>query len=147
MRHRRATAVGFVIVTAIFAMGIRNVQIQTILSDPLPEDDPFVQVYKDHPNFGNPLTVTLMLVARSFSICARCCPSPWCRTTGAANRTARSTALMLYTMCQENPSWMVRTRIGHGPIFPYSRIRYSNGPDDPPGAGSLHHRRAHHECQ
>jgi predicted RND superfamily exporter protein len=65
MRHRRATAVGFVIVTAIFAMGIRNVQIQTILSDLLPEDDPFVQVYKDHPNFGNPLTVTLMVKHRS----------------------------------------------------------------------------------
>jgi len=60
MRHRRATAVGFLVVTAIFAMGIRNVQIQTILSDLLPEDDSFVQVYKDHPNFGNPLTVTLI---------------------------------------------------------------------------------------
>ena len=68
MRHRRATAVGFVIVTAIFAMGIRNVQIQTIFSDLLPKDDPFVQVYKDHPNFGNPLTVTLMVKHRSGDI-------------------------------------------------------------------------------
>ena len=33
-----------------------HVEIRTIFNDLLPTDDPFVQVYFDHPNFGNPLT-------------------------------------------------------------------------------------------
>jgi predicted RND superfamily exporter protein len=61
MRHRGASMIAFVIVTAVFALGIRNVEIRTIFSDLLPTDDPFVQVYKDHPNFGNPLTITVMV--------------------------------------------------------------------------------------
>src|SRR5579859_2048011 len=61
MAHRRGTAIFFVLVTAFFAAGLRNVQLKTIFSDLLPKDDPFVQVFKDHPNFGNPLTVTLMV--------------------------------------------------------------------------------------
>ncbi|WP_253950445.1 MMPL family transporter, partial [Methylibium sp. T29] len=32
-----------------------------IFSDLFPKNHPFVQVYKDHSNFGNPLTVTLMI--------------------------------------------------------------------------------------
>ncbi|NKF21842.1 efflux RND transporter permease subunit [Solimonas marina] len=61
MRHRGITALLFVVVTAFFAVGLRNVELKTIFSDLLPKDDPFVQVYKDHPNFGNPLTFTLMI--------------------------------------------------------------------------------------
>lgn len=61
MRHRGLTALIFVLITAFFAVGIRNVQLKTIFSDLLPKDDPFVQVFKDHPNFGNPLTFTLMI--------------------------------------------------------------------------------------
>lgn len=61
MRHRGITALIFVLITAFFAVGIRNVQLKTIFSDLLPKDDPFVQVFKDHPNFGNPLTFTLMI--------------------------------------------------------------------------------------
>jgi hypothetical protein len=68
MRHRRASMLAFVIVTAVFALGIRNVEIKTIFSDLLPTDDPFVQVYKDHPNFGNPLTVTVMVQNRNGDI-------------------------------------------------------------------------------
>ena len=68
MQHRRATAIVFALVTAVFALGIRNVQIRTIFSDLLPVDDPFVRVFKDHPNFGNPLTVTLMVKRRSGDI-------------------------------------------------------------------------------
>src|SRR5207253_1841843 len=30
-------------------------------NDLLPRDDPFVQVYRDHPNFGSPLTVLAMI--------------------------------------------------------------------------------------
>jgi uncharacterized protein len=68
MQHRRATAIVFALVTAVFALGIKNVQIRTIFSDLLPKDDPFVRVFKDHPNFGNPLTVTLMVRRRSGDI-------------------------------------------------------------------------------
>ena len=48
-------------VTAFFAWGLRHVELKTIFSDLLPKTHPFVQVYKDHPNFGNPLTVTVMV--------------------------------------------------------------------------------------
>jgi len=68
MRHRRSSLVAFVLVTLVFAIGIRNVEIKTIFSDLLPTDDPFVQVYKDHPNFGNPLTVTVMVKHKSGDI-------------------------------------------------------------------------------
>ncbi|HET9692755.1 MAG TPA: MMPL family transporter [Steroidobacteraceae bacterium] len=61
MRHRRPSLIAFALVTLVFAAGIRDVEIKTIFSDLLPTDDPFVQVYKDHPNFGNPLTVTVMV--------------------------------------------------------------------------------------
>ncbi|TXH03168.1 MAG: RND transporter [Nevskiaceae bacterium] len=61
MAHRLASWLVFGLITAFFAVGIRNVQLKTIFSDLLPKDDPFVQVFKDHPNFGNPLTVTLMV--------------------------------------------------------------------------------------
>lgn len=61
IRHRHVTAILFVVITAFFAVGLRNVEIKTIFSDLLPKDDPFVQTFKDHPNFGNPLTITLMV--------------------------------------------------------------------------------------
>jgi predicted RND superfamily exporter protein len=61
MRHRLPVAIFFSLATLGFAAGLPRVQLQTIFSDLLPRDDPFVKVYKDHPNFGNPLTVTLMV--------------------------------------------------------------------------------------
>ena len=57
LAHRRAAWLLFVAITVFFACGLPRVQLRTIFSDLLPKDDPFVQVYKDHPNFGNPLTV------------------------------------------------------------------------------------------
>lgn len=48
-------------VTAFFAAGLPRVQLRTIFTDLLPTDDPFVQTFKDHPNFGNPLTVAVMI--------------------------------------------------------------------------------------
>lgn len=59
--HRRLAYVVFVLVTVFFALGIPKVKLQTIFSDLLPTDDPFVQIYKDHPNFGNPLTMVIMV--------------------------------------------------------------------------------------
>jgi len=61
MAHRRVTAMLFVVVTAFFAAGLRNVELKTIFSDLLPKDDAYVKLFKDHPNFGNPLTVTIMV--------------------------------------------------------------------------------------
>jgi predicted RND superfamily exporter protein len=61
MAHRLVTWLAFAAITAFFAVGLRSVEIKTIFSDLLPRDDPFVQVFKDHRNFGNPLTVTLMI--------------------------------------------------------------------------------------
>lgn len=48
-------------ITAFFAVGLSKVEVRTIFSDLFPKHHPFVQTYKDHPNFGNPLTVTLMV--------------------------------------------------------------------------------------
>lgn len=61
MRNRLMVALLFIAVTVFFAMGIGGLTIKTVFSDLLPKDDPYVQVFKDHPNFGNPLTVTVMI--------------------------------------------------------------------------------------
>ena len=61
LAHRRAGLVLFVAITAFFAAGLPRVDLRTVFSDLLPGDDPFVQTFKDHPSFGNPLTVMLML--------------------------------------------------------------------------------------
>lgn len=59
---RRALIAGvFVVITIVFAAGIPRVDIRTIFGDLLPADDEFVQTFEDHPNFGNPLTVTIMV--------------------------------------------------------------------------------------
>ena len=61
LAHRGASFLVFGLITAFFAAGLPKVQIRTIFSDLLPGDDPFVQVYKAHPNFGSPLTVLAMI--------------------------------------------------------------------------------------
>ena len=61
MDNRVAVAIFFVAVTVFFAIGLRGVDFRTVFSDLLPKDDPFVQVYKDHPGFGDPLTMTIMV--------------------------------------------------------------------------------------
>lgn len=61
MAHRGAVALAFALVTAAFMAGIPRVEIRTIFNDLLPTDDPFVQVYFDHRNFGNPLTMSIMI--------------------------------------------------------------------------------------
>jgi uncharacterized protein len=61
LHHRLLAMITLVVITAGFLAGFKQVQIKTIFSDLLPESHPFVQTYKDHPNFGNPLTVTVMI--------------------------------------------------------------------------------------
>lgn len=61
LAHRWKSFAFFIAVTVFFAAGLHKVQLRTIFSDLLPTDDPFVQVYKDHPNFGSPLTVMVMI--------------------------------------------------------------------------------------
>ncbi|WP_043114106.1 efflux RND transporter permease subunit [Solimonas soli] len=59
--HRRSVGIAFIALTAFFAVGMTRLDIRTIFADLLPTDDPYVQAYHDHPNFGDPLTVTIML--------------------------------------------------------------------------------------
>ncbi len=59
--HRRITAGVMIALTVLFALGIPNVKLQTIFSDLLPEGHPFAETFRDHPNFGNPLTMTVMI--------------------------------------------------------------------------------------
>lgn len=47
--------------TVVFGMGLRHVEMRTIFSDLLPTGHPFAETYRDHPNFGNPLTMTVMI--------------------------------------------------------------------------------------
>lgn len=70
LRHRfaawvinnRVVSLGILMaITAFFAVGLTRVEIKTIFSDLFPKDHPYVQTYKDHGNFGNPLTVVMMV--------------------------------------------------------------------------------------
>jgi len=61
MDHRASVGIAFILVTLAFAAGIPKVEIRTIFNDLLPTDDPYVQVYFDHPNFGNPLMMSVMV--------------------------------------------------------------------------------------
>ena len=61
LAHRKASWAFFIAVTLFFVGGLPRVNLETIFSDLLPADDPFVQTFKDHPNFGNPLTVAVMI--------------------------------------------------------------------------------------
>jgi predicted RND superfamily exporter protein len=51
----------FLAITIAFAFGLPRVEIRTIFSDLLPKDDPFVQTFLEHPNFGDPLSVVVMV--------------------------------------------------------------------------------------
>ncbi|MDD3765022.1 MAG: MMPL family transporter [Nevskiales bacterium] len=59
--HRVVTGLVFIGLTVFFAAGLRHVELRTIFSDLLPREHPFVETYKAHPNFGNPLTITVMV--------------------------------------------------------------------------------------
>lgn len=60
--HNRWWTLGLaVLITLVFGYGLLQVEARTIFSDLFPKTHPFVQAYKDHPKFGNPLTVTVMV--------------------------------------------------------------------------------------
>ncbi len=61
MQNRAITSAVLGLITVFFAIGCARVEIKTIFSDLFPRNHPFVQTYKDHPNFGNPLTVVMMV--------------------------------------------------------------------------------------
>ncbi len=61
LRHTGWSFAAFTLVTLFFVAGLPRVELRTIFSDLLPGDDPFVQVFQDHPSFGNPLTVVMMV--------------------------------------------------------------------------------------
>jgi predicted RND superfamily exporter protein len=61
MRNRIPVSILFLIITLGFARGIPDVDIRTIFNDLLPRNDPFTQVYFDHRNFGNPMTMAVMI--------------------------------------------------------------------------------------
>ncbi len=68
MDRRAMVSVWFVLVTLAFAAGIPRVEIKTIFADLLPQDDEFVKIYNAHPNFGNPLTMFVMIKRKNGDI-------------------------------------------------------------------------------
>lgn len=68
MNHRFVAILILTLITAFFAYGAVDIKLKTIFSDLLPKNHPFVQTYKDHPNFGNPLTITVMIKAKKGDI-------------------------------------------------------------------------------
>lgn len=68
MAHRAGVGMIFVLITLLLSSGIPKVDIRTIFKDLLPTDDPFVQVYFDHPNFGNPLLISVMVKVKEGDI-------------------------------------------------------------------------------
>src|SRR6218665_635389 len=68
MSDRAIAAAVVMALTVFFLIGMRHVDLRTIFSDLLPKDHPFVQTYKAHSNFGNPLTVSIMVKRKSGDI-------------------------------------------------------------------------------
>ena len=68
MRGRGWSTAILACITAVFAWGMLNVELRTIFTDLLPSNHPFVETFKDHPNFGNPLTVTMMVKVKDGDI-------------------------------------------------------------------------------
>ena len=77
MDHRASVGIAFILMTIGLSIGIPKVEIRTIFKDMLPRNDPFVQVFFDHPNFGNPMLISVMVKAKQGDIynprlCRRC---------------------------------------------------------------------------
>ena len=68
LAHRKFAWAAFILITAFFAAGLPKVQLQTVFSDLLPSNDPFVQVFQDHPSFGSPLSVAVMIKRKDGTI-------------------------------------------------------------------------------
>ena len=68
MRHSSLSLLILSAITVFFAVGLQFVELRTIFSDLLPKNHPFVETFSDHPNFGNPLTITIMVKNKEGSI-------------------------------------------------------------------------------
>ena len=68
MNNRTLSLAVLMGITVFFAIGLRDVELKTIFSDLFPKNHPFVETYKDHPNFGNPLTVVMMVKTKTGDI-------------------------------------------------------------------------------
>ena len=68
MARRGRVGIAFVIITLGFMGGFPKVDIRTVFNHLLPQDDPFVHVYFDHRNFGNPLTIAIMIKRKNGDI-------------------------------------------------------------------------------
>lgn len=68
LQRPRASLAVFAVITAGFAAGLPGVELRTIFNDLLPTDDPLIQVYRDHPSFGSPLTMTVVVKRRDGDI-------------------------------------------------------------------------------
>lgn len=61
VRHRWLALALMLLMTLGLGYGLKFVESKTVFSDLFPKTHPFVETYKDHPNFGNPLTLTIMV--------------------------------------------------------------------------------------
>ncbi len=61
---RRPILVLFAVATVGFALGLNKVRFETVYSDLLPQTHPFVETFRDHPDFGSPLTLLIMVQNR-----------------------------------------------------------------------------------
>lgn len=68
MNNRTLSLAVLMGITIFFAIGLKDVELKTIFSDLFPKNHPFVQTFKDHPNFGNPLTVVMMVKTKTGDI-------------------------------------------------------------------------------
>jgi len=68
MRHRAGVGIAFILITLAATSAFPGIEIRTIFNDLLPKDDPFVQVFFDHPDFGNPLTMSVMVKRKNGDI-------------------------------------------------------------------------------
>ncbi len=59
--NRWVTLSVMLLITVVLGYGVLRVESKTIFSDLFPKTHPFVQTYQDHSNFGNPLTVSIMV--------------------------------------------------------------------------------------
>ena len=59
MKYKGLVSLLFLAITIGFMFGIPKVDIRTVFLDLLPEDDPYVQVYFDNKNFGNPMMIAI----------------------------------------------------------------------------------------
>jgi hypothetical protein len=68
IRHRIAFLILIGALTLFFAIGLRDLRIGTVFSDLLPSDHPYVAVFKDHPSFGSPLSVQVVILRKGSDI-------------------------------------------------------------------------------